>query len=227
MSAFDMPAAGTWEVRGGWVVDALLRDFGLALHQAGGLVGNLGMESEGFTAFHQRGQPTGKGGYGWAQWTADRRVSFFDWCARNSLAPASDEANYGYLCWELKTTHQSTIAALRKCNTLEKAVFSVGQTFERPAGTTVTHLPGYDVRLAYAKRAVAGAKGKIVVPPAPSPTPTTLPGNPDIVFSLVQALQHYLVDTDYLDNRDGKAIDGILGANTQDAVARFQRDHPA
>lgn len=218
-----MPSAGTWEQRGGWVVNALMQDFHLDVHQAAGLVGNLGMESEEFTAFHERGQPNGKGGYGWAQWTADRRVSFFDWCTRNGLSPTSDEANYGYLCWELKNTHQSTIDALRKCDTLEKAVFSVGQTFERPAGTTATHLPGYDQRLAYAKRAVAGAQGGIVVPPAPE----KLPGNPDIVFSLVQALQHYLIDTGYLDDPDGDAADGIWGAKSQDAVARFQRDHPA
>lgn len=226
MTTFDMPRAGTtWEKRGGWVVRALMRDFGLEMHQAGGLVGNLGMESEEFTAFHQYGQPEGKGGYGWAQWTADRRVSFFDWCARNGLSPTSDEANYGYLCWELKNTHTGTITALRKCDTLEKAVFSVGQTFERPAGTTATNLPGYDRRLAYGKRAVTGAQGSVVVPPAPDPTRPL--GNPDIVFSLVQALQHYLVDTGYLYDSDGNAVDGILGAKSQDAVARFQRDHPA
>ena len=58
--------------------------FDLTAEQAAGVFGNLGTESAGFMAFHEKGQPEGKGGYGWAQWTADRRIEFFDFCKRNS-----------------------------------------------------------------------------------------------------------------------------------------------
>lgn len=223
MTVFNMPASGTWEQRGGWVVNALVRDFSLAIHQAAGLVGNLGFESIGFTAHHEIGQAEGRGGYGWAQWTADRRVSFLNWCADNKLSPQSDRANYGYLVWELQNTHKNTVTALLRCSTLEQAVFSVGQTFERPAGTTATFLPGYDDRLEYAQRALDGAGSAPSTGPVVTPAKTVLKGNADIVFSWVQGMQHYLIDTGYLNDK----ADGIAGAKFQDAIARFQRDHPA
>lgn len=164
MPNFDMPAVGTWEQRGGWVVRSLMTEFGLTDFQAAGLVGNLGFESGGFDNLHEDGQPEGVGGYGWGQWTASRRKSFMAWCASHNLDWQSDEANYGYLLTELKGAYKGTIAVLQKAGTLEDAVFSVGQTYERPGGTTPTHLPGYDGRLGYAKRALAGAQ-------APGPTP--------------------------------------------------------
>lgn len=155
---FDMPPTGTWEQRGGWVVRALMRDLGLTIEQAGGLVGNLGFESVGFAQLHEIGQPEGVGGYGWGQWTADRRRQFMAWCKANRFDLQSDIANYGFLLAELHGAYRHTLDALLQCATLEQAVWSVGQTYERPGGTTDTHLPGYDGRLDYARRAVAGAQ---------------------------------------------------------------------
>lgn len=228
---FDMPASGSWEQRGGWVVNALARDFNMLDFKVAGLVGNLGFESRMFTAFHEGGVPEGRGGYGWAQWTASRRVAFFDWCQVQGLAPKSDRANYGYLCHELRTTHVSTLAALRNCPTIEAATWAVGEIFEHPDGTTPDYLPAYDRRLAYAKRSLAGARASWPTPepiPAPDPGPAPVPkpvvkGNADIVFSWVQGMQHYLIDTGYLKSE----ADGIAGADFQDALARFQRDHKA
>ena len=82
----------------------LMEEFNLTAEHGAGVFGNLGTESAGFTAFHEKGQPEGKGGYGWAQWTATRREDFFKWCNKEALEPESDEASYGFLCLELKTT---------------------------------------------------------------------------------------------------------------------------
>lgn len=163
---FDMPQHGSWEDRGGWVVRRLSLDLSLDLQRCAGIVGNLGFESAGFTTLHEIGQPEGRGGYGWGQWTADRRKTFFAYCTQQHLPIASDEGNYGYLLHELTGAYKATVAALRRFGviTLEDAVFSVGQTYERPGGTTDDYLPGFSGRLHWARRALAGAQGSAPLP---------------------------------------------------------------
>jgi hypothetical protein len=160
MPDFDMPPApASFEARGGWLVNRLAAEFGLTLAQAAGIVGNLGYESAGFKALQEMKPAVegSRGGYGWAQWTGPRRRAFEKWSAENNLKPAADEANYGFLLAELRGSHRATIRDVKKTETLSGAVFSVGQTYERPGGTTATHLPGFDGRLRYAERALAGA----------------------------------------------------------------------
>jgi hypothetical protein len=217
MPDFDMPATGSWEQRGGWVVRALMRDLDLTIEQAGGIVGNLGFESAGFTKLHEVGQPDGVGGYGWGQWTADRRELFFDWCMAHGFpAPGwqKDEANYGFLLYELRGAYRNTIDALRQCATLEQAVFSVGETYERPAGTTATHMPGYDERLDYARRAVTGARDIVLAadPPDHPPPPVPYAADPR---SLVMHVQSLL----------GVEADGIWGPHTQTAYDAWREAH--
>ncbi len=160
----------SWGQRGGAVVRRLMADLGLTAEQAAGIVGNLGFESGGFNSLHEIGQPEGRGGYGWAQWTADRRVAFMDWCKAHNLAWTSDEANYGYLLAELHTTQAKSLEQVKKTTTVEAAVFTFGYWFERPGGTTEDHLPGYDGRLKYAKDALAG-----IAPEPPKPAPVGKP----------------------------------------------------
>lgn len=154
---FDMPRQGGWRARGGWVVRALMREFNLTAEQAAGIVGNLGFESAGFTKLQEVSPLAGRGGWGWAQWTSSRRRAFEAWAEANDLDPASDAANYGFLCHELHGSHKQTILGLRKCTSVEAAVWSVGQTYERPYGTDAVTLPGYDGRLTYARDALKGA----------------------------------------------------------------------
>lgn len=159
MTDFDMPdASHTFTERGGWVLRQLSADFNLTYEQAAGIVGNLGFESGRFKELHEIGQAEGRGGYGWGQWTASRRVAFLTWCQAHKLDYRSDAANYGYLCEELDGGYNSTLDALDACKTVEDAVFSVGQTYERPGGTTPDFLPGYDGRLQCARLALTGAK---------------------------------------------------------------------
>lgn len=212
---FDMPQSGTWERRGGWAVNALAGDFNLTLEQAAGIVGNLGFESIGFTAHHEIGQAEGVGGYGWAQWTGPRRTTFFAWCSTHGLDQQSDEANYGYLCQELRTTQSQTIVSLRDATTLAEAVWSVGRTFERPAGTTPTNLPGYTDRVKWAHRALVGASTQISIPSTQHPEPVTQhsPLSPDYLIVLQAFMK---ASGDYTGGIDG--LDGSLTRAAVDAI---------
>ena len=98
--------------------------------QAAGAAGNLGHESNGFTQLHELGQPAGRGGYGWAQWTGPRRKTFFDWCHTHNLDWTSDEGNISYLLHELDGDSK-IIAALLKTKNLEEATISFERNFER------------------------------------------------------------------------------------------------
>jgi len=201
----------TWQERGGAVVRNLMVDLGLKDFQAAGLVGNLGFESGGVTKLHEIGQPEGKGGYGWAQWTGTRHTTFFAWCDQHGLDWQSNEGNYTYLLHELNGVYHITLDALRKTSTLEDAVFSVGQTYERPGGTTPTHLPGYDSRLKYAQEALAGVG-------TPAPTPGAVD---DITpFDRIKALQVVLqVKPDGAFGRNSRAsLNELLRAASQPGI---------
>jgi len=63
------------------ILTRLRADFDLSDIQAAAIVGNLGHESNGFTAFQERHPRSGRGGWGWAQWTGPRRRAFEAYCA--------------------------------------------------------------------------------------------------------------------------------------------------
>lgn len=176
-----MPKRGTWEVRGGWVVGALMADLGLRDIHAAAVVGNLGFESAGFTRLQEVSPIAGRGGYGWAQWTASRRIAFETWTQQNSLDSASDEANYRFLLLELGSSRKHDLEQTQKTTTLEAAVFTFGYYFERPAGTTKDHLPGFDGRLKYAQRALSA-----IPTPAPPPVADVLAQRVEYLINLVE-----------------------------------------
>lgn len=227
LRAFDMPDHNaTFEARGGWMIKALAAQFGLTLEQAGGIVGNLGFESGGLKKLHEIGQPEGVGGYGWGQWTASRRVTFLAFAKTKGLDWQSDQANYDYLVEELSGPYKATIVAVRRTVTLDAAVWSVGQTYERPGGTAATNLPGYADRCAWGRRALAGAQASAASPAASAPptydavrSPPAMPPVPDAVTDAdvvagVKALQQQLIAL----RRYRGAVDGILGPQTAAAA---------
>lgn len=223
---FDMPPASAgFSARGRWLIDRLMGDLGITEAQAAGIVGNLGFESGSLTMLHEIGQDDGKGGYGWAQWTAGRRVSFMTWCQDHGMAWQSDEANYGYLLAELRGDiprydFRYVVTLMKRCGTVDDAVFSFGTTYERPGGTTPDHLPGYADRLARAKEALAGPR---VGTSAPTPS------YPSDVVAAALAVSR-------LDDPERKlvqmglkgyglyagAIDGLIGPRTKAALAAWR-----
>lgn len=113
------------------IMSQLMKDFDLIDVQAAGILGNLGHECAGFQHLHELGQPENRGGYGWAQWTGPRRVTFFDWCREHQLDWESDEANYGFLKHELETSERRTIPAVSKASNLADAVRAFERNYER------------------------------------------------------------------------------------------------
>jgi len=113
----------------------LMSDFNLTREQAAGFVGNLDHETGGFK-FMQEIKPVvpgSRGGYGFAQWTASRRVAFEDWAAERGLPLDSYEANYGYLKHELENTPEgSVLEDLKNAKGVEEAATIVSEKFLRP-----------------------------------------------------------------------------------------------
>jgi hypothetical protein len=146
-------AIETFKRKAPTIMVRLQHDFDLTPTQAAGLLGNLGHESNGLTAF-QEVNPIGggRGGFGWAQWTGPRRVAFESYCNRHDLDPKSDEANYGWLFLELKGTEKAAITALKKTSTLIGAVRAFEAAFER-AG-----VKAYGSRETWARRALEAAR---------------------------------------------------------------------
>jgi hypothetical protein len=186
---FDMPgAAASFEARGGWVLRRLAAEFGLTDIQAAGIVGNLGGES-GLKAINEKHPMVhgSRGGFGWAQWTAGRRVAFENWCIAQGLDKVSDEANYGFLVEELRTTQAHTITQVKKTTIIEAAVYTVEAIFERPANL----LSGLPARNAFASRALAGAAA-----PTPTPEPVPVPVPPETLEMQISDIWTWLRSSD-------------------------------
>jgi hypothetical protein len=149
------------------VVARLMADFDLTDLQAAGILGNLGHESSGLTAFQERHPvvPGSRGGWGWAQWTGPRRRAFEAYCAKTHQDPKSDAANYGYLWRELSGhepgfDYRSAIDAVKKTDTLSEAVRAFEKAYEK-ASATAKAFPSRDrwaVRALDAFRAASGSK---------------------------------------------------------------------
>jgi hypothetical protein len=123
---------GSFGARAPGVMGRLMKDFGLSKEQAAGIVGNLGAES-GLQAINEKNPliPGSRGGFGWAQWTGPRRRAFENWAKVKGLDPKSDEANYGFLAHELRTSERGSLAAVRRQTTAQGAMRAFEQSYER------------------------------------------------------------------------------------------------
>ncbi|TXN33898.1 phage tail tip lysozyme [Methylobacterium sp. WL19] len=158
------------------VMKRLMEDFGLSKEEAGVVLGNLGHESAGFKAFEEGG---GGPGRGWAQWTdPGRKRRFFQYAEDNKLDPKSDEANYGFLKWELQNTHKSAISALKNGATNEDKMVDFERIFEG-AG-----IKAYGSRYKYARDAI---KAYDAADQAPLQAPAPSGGPPKIDLSKAAA----------------------------------------
>jgi hypothetical protein len=113
------------------VMKALMTRFDLADYQAAGILGNLGHESAGLSTLREVGQPEGRGGYGWGQWTGSRRDDFLRFAVANKVQWETDNANLWFLMHELQTDYRSAISALEKTKTLTDATVAFERNYER------------------------------------------------------------------------------------------------
>ena len=114
------------------IMRELMARFDLSPVQAAAIVGNIGTESRGFTAYHESGQPENKGGYGWVQWTGPRREAFFAWADAHNLNRTSEAASLSFLEHELETSHRNAIVILKRQTSLSAATRSFMVHFEEP-----------------------------------------------------------------------------------------------
>jgi hypothetical protein len=142
-----------------------MTEFRLDAVQVAGILGNLAHECLNFTQLQQVGCRPPRGGYGWPQWTGSRRRQFEGYCRTHRLAPASDEANYAYLCVELHGAYRSVIAALQRCTTVDSAAITWERRFEA-AGK-----PMMSSRIAKARQALAILHPGHPAAVAPAPPP--------------------------------------------------------
>jgi hypothetical protein len=149
--------------RGAAIRDKLAADLNLTPDQASGLVGNLQAES-GLQAV-QEGKPiSGRGGFGWAQWTGPRRDAFEAYAKANNLDPKSDEANYGFLRQELNSPeYAGMMGRLRGTKSSGEAASLVEREYERPAVSNA------GVRMNYANQIASAKAPPVQVAQAPQP----------------------------------------------------------
>lgn len=197
MPDFDMPGEGSWETRAGWVVRHLAADLDWPLTSAAAVAGNFGVESIEFTAFQEIGPRSGRGGAGWAQWTAARRRNFEKWATSNGLDPEADEASYGFTVFEFRgaddtmeagSDFRSLATTLRRMTSIEDATRLVHEWYERPQEVLDGTFRSGPKRLDYARRALAGAQGA---------TGTVAGDSPEERIKLIQTIIDTVVDGDF------------------------------
>jgi peptidoglycan hydrolase-like protein with peptidoglycan-binding domain len=112
-----------------------------------------------------------RGGYGWAQWTADRRRAFEAWAKRKGWSVDSYDANYSFLIRELLGPEKRAIAAVKNAQGLDAKVKAFEASYER-AG-----VKAYSKRISWAKKALAAYHAAaLALPSAPaSPSPVSRP----------------------------------------------------
>lgn len=166
-SAPPTPAGDGFESRCGRLGPALMRALSLTDIQAAGLLGNLGHETGGFRHLQEiaPAAPGSRGGWGIAQWTGVRRTAMEAWSRAQGLDPASEEANEGYLLFELRTDEVAALEALRRAATLEEATASFCRDFERPG------IPAMPDRLVWARRALRALRAPSASPSERRPAP--------------------------------------------------------
>jgi Phage tail lysozyme len=137
------------------IMSQLMDDFGVNDFQAAGILGNIGVECDGFTEM-QEINPVGggTGGYGWAQWTGPRRKQFFAYCQKTGNDKDSDAANYGFMKQEFEGPYKSVIVNLKKTQTVADATRVVLVQYEG-AG-----VPATDRRIAWANMALTAFKSQ-------------------------------------------------------------------
>lgn len=142
----------------------LMHDIGLGVLDCAAVYGNVGHESAGFTAYHEGGQPSRRGGVSWCQWTADRRRLFEAWCRQHGLAVMSDPAGYGFLVHELTGSEAGAVAAMRRHADLAGKVAAFEAEFER------ARIKAISSRVKWARLALSVLQPghhEIVTPPKP------------------------------------------------------------
>jgi Phage tail lysozyme len=115
----DAPITPKFQTKAPVIMRHIMGVLELSDEDAAAVLGSFGVETGGFTL---REESNGKG-YGWAQWTGERRDEMEEWCDENGYFPYhDDEEVYDEACM-MFFLHEVT-------ETWEKRVFTDGGTIE-------------------------------------------------------------------------------------------------
>lgn len=149
-----------------WFMERLMKDFGLDVLDAAAIIGNAGHESGGFKSLQEIKPvvPGSRGGYGIMQWTGPRRRAYETFCKKSKIDPASMEANWEFLKYELsETSEKRALVEIKKHKTLDSKTESFMKTFLRPG------IPHLQARKDWALKALYAyeKRAPVVIPKKP------------------------------------------------------------
>jgi murein DD-endopeptidase MepM/ murein hydrolase activator NlpD len=84
------------------LTERMVNDLGISQTKAAAIVGNFMHESGDFQQMQEISPTSGRGGYGWAQWTGPRRKNFEEFVAARGMDINSDDANYQFFLHEIQ-----------------------------------------------------------------------------------------------------------------------------
>jgi hypothetical protein len=101
-AGLDLNLTGKSTEKAGQLTERIVQDLGISKEKAAAIVGNFMHESGDFQHMQEINPVSGRGGYGWAQWTGPRRRNFEEFAAARGLDINSDEANYQFFLHEIQ-----------------------------------------------------------------------------------------------------------------------------
>lgn len=166
----------------------LQSELGLTPAQAAGVLGNFKREAGEDLATNRNeggamGLPSGRGGYGLAQWTGPRQQALINFAGTPQRA-ADLNTQLQFLKHELTGPESRALANLRKTQTPEEAAFVFDRDFERSGVKAIPQ------RQEFARRAFAALNGQSVSQSAPAPAPAAAAsgGSRSLTDALVENL---------------------------------------
>lgn len=102
LSQVPLELSGDKKEKAAELTERMMSDLGIPREKAVAIVGNFMHESADFNTMQEVNPQSGRGGYGWAQWTGVRRNNFEKFAAERGLDINSDEANYQYFLHEIQ-----------------------------------------------------------------------------------------------------------------------------
>lgn len=98
----NIELTGSTREKAGNLTERMVKDLGISQTKAAAIVGNFMHESGDFQQMQEISPTSGRGGYGWAQWTGPRRKNFENFVSERGLDINSDDANYQFFLHEIQ-----------------------------------------------------------------------------------------------------------------------------
>ena len=130
---FD-PSKGTlFDQKAPFIMRKILVDFPVFKDfHAAAILGNMGLETGGFTLMQEVRPRAGRGGLGWLQWTGPRRIDFETFCQPPNPSTATDEGNYNFMVHEMRGKERKARELFEVTTNLDDATQVFMLKYERP-----------------------------------------------------------------------------------------------